>query len=274
MAMPMPERDFVLFTQYVAQLCGMSFDETKRYLFEARLDAVRRDLGFANYLDLLDAARADTTEAIGRIVVDAVSTHETSFFRDEKVFELMRHRIVPELLGADPYAPLSIWSAGCSAGQESYSVAMVLESILFDLAKAKVRIHGSDLSERAVNAANLGEFTLHEVGRGLDARHLTRYFTPKDRNFRIRDDLRSICRFEVENILAPHAKGPFDIILCRNVLIYFALDQKRTIVANLVKRLRQGGVLVVGATESLIGVSDELRRVEENGASYYVHAIR
>jgi chemotaxis protein methyltransferase CheR len=266
----MNDRDLMLFTQYVASLSGIRLDASKKYLLESRLDDLMRETGCATYADLYARARGDGSRALERKIVDAVSTNETFFFRDPKVFELLKTKLVPEMLGEQVDRPLAFWSAASSTGQEAYTLAMVLEQILFDLSKSKIRVTGTDISEAAVNAANRCEYTQLEVGRGLDAKLVSRYFTPWGRHFKLRDDLRAICRFSVDNLLTPKTAGPFDVILCRNVLIYFSAADKAKVVENLVSRLKKGGALILGGTESLLGVTERVRRLEHHGAGYYV----
>jgi chemotaxis protein methyltransferase CheR len=266
----MNDRDLMLFTQYVASLSGIRLDSSKKYLLESRLDDLMRESSCATYADLYALARADASRALERKIVDAVSTNETFFFRDPKIFELLKTKLVPDLLGEQLDRPLAFWSAASSTGQEAYTLAMVLEQILFDLSKTKIRVTGTDISEAAVNTANRCEYTQHEVGRGLDAKLVSKYFTRWGAHFKVRDDLRAICRFSVDNLLAPKTTGPFDVILCRNVLIYFSAADKAKVVDNLVSRLKKGGALIVGGTESLLGVTERVRRLEHHGASYYV----
>jgi chemotaxis protein methyltransferase CheR len=263
----MTDEELALFSQFVASASGICLDRDKRYLLEGRLDEVATQLGCKTFSDL--HAKVRTEGATARRVIDAISTHETSFFRDNKAFDLLKLKLVPDLLGETPHKPLSIWSAASSTGQEAYSLAMSMEEILFDLSKCRIRILGSDISEAAVNAANRGEFSALEVGRGLDAKRIAKYFTHVEGRYRVRDDLRSLCRFEVDNLLRPRAKGPFDVILCRNVLIYFSKEDKAKALSNVLAVLKKDGFLIVGATESLLGATDRVRRLDFRGSSYY-----
>ena len=263
----MTDEELALFAQFVAAASGICLDRDKRYLLEGRLDEIATQLGCRTFADL--HAKTRTDGAVARRVIDAISTHETSFFRDNKVFDLVKHKLVPDLLGATPQKPLAIWSAASSTGQEAYSLAMSLEEILFDLSKCRIRILGSDISEAAVNAANRAEFSELEVNRGLDARRIAKYFTQVQGRYRVRDDLRALCRFEVDNLLRPRAKGPFDVILCRNVLIYFSKEDKAKALNNVLALLKKDGYLIVGATESLLGATERVRRLDFHGSSYY-----
>jgi chemotaxis protein methyltransferase CheR len=271
MPVSMSDQEVQQFAQYVVARCGIQLDLSKRYLLEGRLADVLTALRCRNYAELYARAQSGDKD-VERRIIDAVTTNETFFFRDPKTFDLLKHKLIPEMLGDKPYNPLTIWSAACSTGQEAYSVAMVLDEILFDLSKCRAKIVGTDISEAAVNAANRGEFSSLEVSRGLSPGQITKHFRAVGDRYRIRDEARAICQFRVDNLLRPSTKGPFDVILCRNVLIYFASGDRSKVVANLFGRLRPGGALLVGATESLLGVSDKAKRVEFHGASYYVLA--
>lgn len=264
----MSDRELTQLVGLIGTVSGISLDASKRYLLEGRLAPVAAEVGCVTFDQLYQRAKAD--RGVEKKVIDAISTNETSFFRDRKVFELIKHKLVPDLLGAAVTKPLAIWSAACSTGQEAYSIAIMLEQILFDLSKVNVRIRGTDISETVVNAANKGEFTQLEVGRGLEPKELMKYFVRVGDKFRIRDDLRLITRFGVDNLLAPQTQGPFDIILCRNVLIYFSPQDKAKVVANLVRQLKKGGALIVGATETITGFDARLKRVEFHGVGYQV----
>lgn len=265
----MTDTELGLFTRYVADISGIALDESKRYLLESRLDDLMREQRCATFAELYGRARAGADKALENRIVDAVSTHETSFFRDAKMYDLIKHKLVPDLLGEDVKKPLKIWSAACSNGQEAYSLTMILQEILFDLSRSGVSILGTDISEGSVNAANRGEYTPLELGRGLDPRLQTKHFRRVGAAYRIADELRAVCRFQVDNLLAPKTTGPFDIILCRNVLIYFAAADKATVIKNLLARLKRTGFLLVGATESLLGITDRVKRLEYHGAAYY-----
>lgn len=267
-ALAMTDRELSQLTAYIGSVTGINLDASKRYLIEGRLSAVAAEMGCSSFDALYQRAKAD--RSVERRVIEAISTNETSFFRDRKVFDLLKQKLVPDLLGTSISKPVSIWSAASSTGQEAYSIAIALEQILFDLAKTNLRIRGTDISEKVVNHANKGEYSQLEVGRGLEPKELMKYFNRVGDVFRVRDDLRLVTRFAVDNLLAPQTSGPFDIILCRNVLIYFAPQDKAKVVANLVRRLKPGGVLVLGATESLVGIDPRLRRAEFRGVGYLV----
>lgn len=269
MALPMSDPDLALYTRWVQELTGIALDPGKRYLLEGRLHEVLIATGCTSYAELHKRGRAGD-RSIEKRLIDAISTNETSFFRDAKFFELIKHKLVPDRLGDDLRRRVSIWSAASSTGQEAYTIAMSLEEILFDLSQCNISIVGTDISEAAVNAANKAEFGQLEIERGLDAKRIAKCFTRNGKLYKVRDELRAICQFRVDNLLAPRTMGPFDLVLCRNVLIYFSAADKAKVVGNLLSRLKPGGALIVGATESLLGVTDRVRRLEFHGAPYYV----
>lgn len=269
MPIPMTNQEAVLFSQLIVDLAGIRIEPTKKYMLETRLDDVLHLYKMKSYAELYEKARFSRDKAIISSIVDALSTNETFFFRDPKTFDLIKHKIVPDLLGANIIKPLRIWSAAASTGQEAYTLAISLKEILFDLSAVHTTILGTDISPAAVDAANRAIYSMLEIRRGLEARHLERYFHKFGEGYKLNDELRSICRFEVDNLLNPVAKGPFDIILCRNVLIYFSADDKKKVVNNLLTRLKPTGYLIVAATESLLEVTPRVKRHEFHGATYY-----
>lgn len=269
--MQMSDTELKLLSALVLEHSGIALDASKRYLLEGRLSGLVQELGLQSFA-ALHARAVKPDREVQRRIIDAISTQETSFFRDPKAFDLLRHKLIPDLLGEDVRAPVSIWSAASSTGQEAYTLCIVLKELLSDLSACRVRILGTDISESAVNAANRGEFSALEVKRGLDERRIGAAFTKSGERFRVRDELRALCRFQRDNLLAPATQGPFDLILCRNVLIYFSGEDKARVVRQLVSRLKPGGALLVGATESLLEVARDLQRREFHGASYYVRS--
>jgi chemotaxis protein methyltransferase CheR len=268
MPIAMSEKEFQLLAAWTRSASGNALGPDKRYLLESRLNDLREETGCPSWIDLYQLLSKGERQLVKR-AIDAVTTHETFFFRDKKTYELLKLKLIPELLGDRIDKPLSIWSAASSTGQESYSLAMVLEEILFDLSKCRIRIFGTDLSEAAVNTANRGIFNKVEMSRGLDDKQIQRYFSRQGDDFKVRDELRSLCRFQVDNLLTGKPLGPFDIVFCRNVLIYFTAEDRGRIVDNLVRSMRKGSVLLLGATETLGNLGGPFKAMEFRGANYY-----
>jgi chemotaxis protein methyltransferase CheR len=269
MPLPMTDQELAAFREYVYGLTGIQLDASKKYLLETRLHDIEDELGGKGYGEILRVARSDPR--LERRVVDAVSTNETFFFRDRKYFDLLKFKLLPELFGDDTKRPLTIWSAASSTGQEAYSLTIVLKELLFDLSQVRIRIVGTDISEAAVNAANKGEFTTFDLQRGLSQAEISKYFVSVNGRFRVSDELRSICRFQTDNLLGtrPPFAGRCEIVLLRNVLIYFAEADRKRALERILKVMSPNGFLIVGATEAILSITDRLTREEFRGAVYY-----
>lgn len=262
----------------VRELCGVVLDESKDYVIECRLSAVAEEAGCANFSELAVRASRPDARDLRDAIVDAATTRETSFFRDLAWFHVLEHKILPELVdrkSADARAgefraPIRIWSAGCSTGQEAYSVAMIVRELFEGLEPWPARLVATDVSEGALRRAREGTYTQAEVDRGLKASFLEKYAIRVGRGWRIREDLRAMVDFSRRNLLDDFAcLGRFDVILCRNVAIYFAPEVRDDLFARLVRALLPGGCLLLGAAESLQGSGRGVERREYLGAIYY-----
>jgi chemotaxis protein methyltransferase CheR len=262
-----------LVADYVHRVSGIVIEPSKAYLVESRLGPLLRELSLGSYSELIRRAHSDPTQGICNRIVDAITTNETSFFRDRRPFELLAHKLVPDVLEGQlgtPRPRVDIWSAAASTGQEVYSIAMVLEELLFDTTRYGIRILGTDISEAALAKASRGLYSAYETGRGLDERRRDRFFRPVGPDWQIKDRLRALATFRPLNLLARFRHvGTYDIVFCRNVAIYFSAQNRLSLFDRLVDQLRPGGVLVIGATESLIGVTDRLQRESFHGTTYY-----
>ena len=247
--------------QYIYDISGISLDESKSYLFETRLSSIAEELGCTSYQDLYNKAKRDVKKTIERQIIDAISTNETLFFRDKGPFELLQHKILPEII--DKRAPASsvlktsvkIWSAASSTGQELYSIAIVIKELIPDLSRYNITLLGTDISDNAVSQASYGKYNKFEIERGLPQKQLQRYFTLFGDSWKIKDEIRSMVNFKKFNLMLPFsALGKFDIIFCRNVAIYFTLPDRKKLFNKIADSLADDGFLVIGSTESLTGV--------------------
>ncbi len=245
---------------------GLALDAEKTYLAESRLQPMMQRLDLPD-LDalvtrLLSGAHADLV----REVVDAMTTNETFFFRDRVPFDNFRKIILPNLLEArKDVRRIRIWCAACSTGQEPYSLAMLLDEDAQKLAGWHVEILATDLSYNAVNAAREGLYSQFEVQRGLPISLLLRYFRQEGERWRINEHLCSRIRFEVFNLLADYADlGRFDVIFCRNVLIYFDVPTKRSVLDKMARMIASDGYLVMGAAETVVGLTNAFTPHEEH----------
>lgn len=240
----------------VIDLCGVYLDESKAYLIESRLSEISKRAGCSSYAELAKKARYSADRNLQNQIVDAITTHETLFFRDSSPFEAIKNKVVPDLLDlrAKSLNPrrLRIWSAACSTGQEPYSIGIALSELLPDLHRWDIRIFATDVSNDAVAKASQGLYAPHEIERGMTPQRLKQFFTQEEKGWRIRPEIRSLVTFQRLNLLEPfRAIGPFDIIFCRNVAIYFTPDARRDLFNRLAQLLPPEGYLFVGSQESL-----------------------
>ena len=263
MSVAITRDELTVWIRYIHEICGISLDESKAYLLETRLGGLLRDTGAASFSELYYQAKADFANALRRKIVDAITTNETSFFRDTAPFDLLRHKLIPELVdrrkkSGARMTPIRIWSAACSTGQEAYSTGIVLKELLGDLNGYDIRIVGTDISDKAVAAASYGHYSRLELDRGMAADKVTRYFVPAGDQWKIRDDIRAMASFRTMNLLQPFSfPAPFDIIFCRNVAIYFTEPDKVRLFQNMGRSLARDGALIIGSTESLTGLCPE-----------------
>jgi chemotaxis protein methyltransferase CheR len=242
----------------------------KEYLVEARLLPVARQFGLADVAQLVDTVRTRPSPDSTRRIVEALTTNETSWFRDGDPFTALTSTVLPALLSArGPHERLRIWSAACSSGQEPYSIAILLEDALPN-AGQRVSITATDLSREMVERTRVGRFSQLEVNRGLPAPLLVRHFSRVGTEWEVAPALRRMVDAGQCNLAAPLPRmGPFDVVYLRNVLIYFDLSTKRVILRRVRELLRPDGWLFLGAAESTLGVDDSWERVVIGRSSAY-----
>lgn len=249
---------FAAIAALVKARSGIVLTPDKEYMLETRLAPILRQEGIAS-LDVLALRLRDIrAEPLARAVTEALTTNESSFFRDGKPFDHLK-RLLPKLLANRPLGHrLRIWSAACSTGQEAYSVAIILA----EMGIRGAEIFGTDLSREVVERAREGVFTQFEVQRGLPVQMLVKYFRQDAGKWRIAPELRAMTRFEERNLLGDHrALGRFDIVFCRNVLIYFDPPTKGRVLNALAAQLAPDGVLYLGGAETVLGLTDRLLAV-------------
>ncbi len=240
--------------QMVSKLCGVMLDQSKGYLIESRLGPVAENAGCSSFLDLCRKSQNDRT--LQGLITDAITTQETLFFRDKSPFEALAHKAIPETIDSKLGSPfpkrLRIWSAACSTGQEPYSIAMTLRNLLPDVDSWDINILATDICDAAIAKASLGRYANHEIQRGMDPVMRAKYFREESGGWRVKEELRYMIRFDRRNLLQTCSEiGPFDIIFCRNVAIYFETDVKRVLFNRLADRLTENGYLFAGSSESL-----------------------
>lgn len=244
------EIEFV--TEIARAGAGLAVDPEKVYFLESRLAPVARREGFGSIREMLVAARQRREEKLLWAVVEALAQGETSFFRDPQVFRRLREELLPELARRRPDgAPIRMWSAGCGAGQETYSLAFTAEDAGPEVMAAGVEILGSDLSERSLEKAQAGLYTQFEAQRGLPIRLLLRHFEPNDELWALSPRVRSMVRWRRLNLnMEFRSVGRFDVIACRNVLSVMTQEARRRVLGQLAGALTGGGYLLLGAEET------------------------
>lgn len=265
--------DILAISRLVHDLCGLTLDASKSYLIDSRLSGIAQAAGCATFADLARKASLDKT--LQNTIIDAITTQETLFFRDDSPYEALRHKVLPELFDrrASSMHPkrLRIWSAGCSTGQEPYSLAMILWELIPNIMMWDINILGTDISNHAIRQASIGQYAKYEIQRGMKAPFLTKYFHEEGQGWRVKDELRSLITFSHRNLLLPFIElGPFDIIFCRNVAIYFDIEARRDFFRRLADRLTPDGVLFVGSSECLMDCGPQFVPLPHCRTTYYM----
>jgi len=263
--------DFGYVTHLVRQRSAIDLQPGKEYLVESRLAPIARGLGEKDLAGLVARLRRGDASLTDE-VVDALTTNETSWFRDTHPFQAFTQDLLPQVCATGARS-LTIWSAACSSGQEAYSLAMLLLDWLPANPGMTAQVIGTDISQRMVDRARAGRFSQLEVNRGLPAQYLVKYFDQTGREWVLRRPVRALTRFEKGNLALPAVGIPAcDIVFLRNVLIYFDIETKRAVLANVRKVLRPGGFLVLGGAESTVALDGAFQRVELGRAVAFRHA--
>ncbi len=247
--------EFKVLARLVDDLCGVVLDESKAYLIESRLSKVAEDANCKSFSELYCKARYENNRLVQTSIVDAITTHETMFFRDTSPFEALQHKVFPELFDTKARTAskrIRIWSAACSTGQEPYSIAMILRQLLPDVGAWDIQITATDISDAAIKQASIGRFRDTDIQRGMKPEWLNKYFVREPDAWKVKDEIRAMVAYRRLNLLEPFANlGPFDIIFCRNVAIYFSPAVRKSLFERLIRELTPEGYLFVGSSESL-----------------------
>jgi len=271
-AMSLNPADFDYLRQLVRKDSGIVLDQGKEYLVETRLAPVARECGIADVAAIVQILRAKPNDPLRARVMDAMTTNETSFFRDVHPFEALRTQVLPQLIQARAREKrLSVWCAAASTGQEPYTIAMILRDLLGPNHDWRLDITGTDLSVEVLEKARAGRFSQLEVNRGLPAPLLIKWFERQGSDWVIKPEVRSMVQFRQMNLIEPWpALGQFDLVFIRNVLIYFDVDTKREILRRCRGVLRADGYLFLGAAETTLNLDVEFDRMAVGKTSCYV----
>lgn len=269
--MTIADDDFNYVRQLVRERTAIVLEDGKQYLVDNRLSMLARREGLGSTQEVLARLRAAPDGPLQRKVVEAMATTETLFFRDGKPYDALRNTILPELqqLRAAERR-LLFWSCACSSGQEPYSVAMLVREHFPALATWDLRMYASDISTEMLARSRAGRYSQLEASRGLPTVFLMKYFDRAGLEWQIRNDLRKMIEFRELNLAGPWCAMPaMDLIMLRNVLIYFDLETKRSVLAKVRRVLRPGGFLLLGTAETTVNLDDGFELVRSDGASYY-----
>lgn len=262
---------FAFVAGLVHRRAGIVLEPGKEYLVDARLGPLALEVGAASVDVLVERLRREPADPeLVRRAVESLTTNETSFFRDLHPFEALKQKILPDLIAAArTRRSLRIWCAAASTGQEPYSIAMMLRDAFPELASWELRIDATDINRAVVERAQSGIFRQLEVNRGLPARFLVKYFEKAGLDWQIRPEIRKMVRFSELNLLErwPH-RAPYDVVMMRNVLIYFDVATKKDVLARLPAAMTKGGYLFLGGGETTIGSDFTAERMPGPSIAY------
>jgi chemotaxis protein methyltransferase CheR len=259
---------------YVYRESGIVLEDDKHYLLQARLMPILKKDQLKTIDDICDRLRTGNADLRQR-VVEAMTTNETLFFRDPAVFDALKATIIPGLMKArESTKRLSFWSAAASSGQEAYSLAILLLEMGLPAQGWNIQIMGTDLSNQILDRARQARYMQIEVNRGLPAPYLVRYFSKQGLEWQLKDNIRSMVSFQKFDLRqSPSALGTFDVVFCRNVLIYFDVPTKKRILGGLRSVLRDDGCLLLGGAEAILDLDGGYARQVVGQASAYRKAV-
>ncbi len=263
------ELDFL--RKLVREKSGIVLGEDKNYLLDSRLLPVARAAGLAGLSALVAQMRAQPHGALTRLVLEAMTTNETFFFRDVYPFEALEKTVMPDLLiKRQATRTLNIWCGAASSGQEPYSIALVLRDRFPQLMNWKITFIATDLASEVLAKARAGRYSQMEVARGMPPALLAKYFSNVDGAWQVREDLRKLIDFRELNLLDNYTGIPHcDLVFMRNVLIYFDVDTKRAILGKIRKLLAPDGYLFLGGAETTLNIDDHYERLQLDRAGCY-----
>lgn len=257
--------DFELYKDLLYKSSGLVITVDKSYLLESRLTPVAKKWGYPSLETMSVAMRGLPEPRLVKDVIEAMTTNETSFFRDGKPFELFRDVVLPHMAKKrNNNRSLRIWCAAASSGQEPYSLAMTILENQRIVPGWKIEILATDISDEILEKAKTAEYTQFEAQRGLPVQMLIKYFEQAGDNWKVKDEVRKMIKFQNFNLLEDMTPlGLFDIILCRNVLIYFDEKTKTDVLNRMAERMPSDGFLMLGGAETVLGISDAFKPLKD-----------
>jgi chemotaxis protein methyltransferase CheR len=271
----MTPADYDFLRKFLKERSGLDLSTDKQYLVESRLMPLARKASLSGIDELVQKIKNGST-ALASDVVEAMTTNETFFFRDKVPFDHLRDVVLPELIQARASRrSLRIWCAAASTGQEPYSIAMVIKEMSAALAGWRIEIIGTDISQQVLEKSKSGIYTQFEVQRGLPIQLLVKYFKQTGEMWQINPDIRSMIQYRPLNLLQDFSSmGKFDLIFCRNVLIYFDQDMKTQIFGRLARCIEPDGFMALGAAETVVGLTDAFKPYADKRGLYRPNVMR
>lgn len=271
--MSLTDHDFNYLADLVRNFTGIDLSPNKMYLFESRLLPIAQSEGLGSLEELVARLQVEPihSSSLHQKIAEAMTTNETSFFRDAHPFEILKQTVIPEfLVKRKPERSLNIWCAACSTGQEPYSVAMLIQEHFPELMSWSLRILATDIAPTILARAKKGCYRQIEINRGLPVQLLAKNFEKNGNEWRIKECLRNMIETRLLNLIEPWPVIPaMDIIFIRNVLIYFDIETKKNILAKLRGLLRPDGYLFLGGAETTLNLDDAYERVKCDKTGYY-----
>ena len=257
------------FRAFLEQSCGIVLGDNKQYLVSSRLGHLMEREGIKDLGELVYRVQQPGGQRLRGMVIEAMTTNETQWFRDTYPFTILQDTLLPEFVKRGQQQ-LRIWSAACSSGQEVYSLSIALEEYRARGARIEAEIVGTDISPAMIAQAKEAKYPASTINRGLSPERRDRYFQPSGESWVVRPEIRRRGQFMVHNLLDSYASlGRFDIIFCRNVLIYFSATSRENILNRMIQQMRPGGYLIVGASESLARHTGDLQMIRSHGGVIY-----
>jgi chemotaxis protein methyltransferase CheR len=266
----MTPQDYDYIRKMLRERSGLVLSSEKQYLVESRLLPVTRKAGLSNLAELVAALKGAPLSPLSTTVVEAMTTNESFFFRDKLPFEHFRDTVMPALLAARAQERvIRIWCSAAATGQEPYSLAMALKDMGAALAGWRIEILGTDISSAALDRAKAGIYSQFEVQRGLPIQSLVKHFTQLGEHWQISADIRGMVTYRHFNLLQDFAGlGLFDVVFCRNVLIYFDQDTKAAVLNRVARTMRDDSYLMLGAAETVVGLTTAFKPLPDHRGVY------
>ncbi|MFT6283661.1 MAG: chemotaxis protein methyltransferase CheR [Arenicella sp.] len=266
------QHHYVSFSYFLERACGIDLGDSKQYLVRSRLTPLVRQFNVATINFFIDTVVKGNRQ-YQAAAIEAMTTNETLWFRDDYPFKLLENPILGQF--ACKTRPLRIWSAACSSGQEAYSIAMTILNFKKQQSnsfRAGIEIVGTDISQDMLQRCRSAEYDQLAISRGLPEQFKSDFFEPADKGkLRLKSQVKSLANFKAINLLDSYSSlGKFDIIFCRNVLIYFSPEVKKQILQKIAACLQNDGILFLGASESISGLTDRFTMVRCNPGLYYL----